>query len=390
MFKGVFVATVLSFLLIGTGLSAALEFESKQVKTIVDLPAVGWVFHFAASDSAIAIVEQDRKNLRIMTPYGLSVSIPADDGWLFFHLSFASEANMLLTGEFSLAQREEYKWSGRNSHGEVVFGPIFTRSTMTLSPDGRYCYALYDVGNDFNRPEVYDAAGELVASFVSRSGNWDIKIIQDTLLLYRDGGRLTLYSVPGFHESVTYDSIPLAYAELPFSSVSADGSAYAFQSPKEILVVRLTDGLVSRIDKANLDGNTLYPHLLIADSGNPLLVFTAGNGRNYINIFHRNATGYVKTPQVLEVPFKAARNIDSELSFVRDQLCVVNYWLIVDSTVTYQAAVVDLDSDTLMREKIPIVDGLLLSKNTHYEFCTIRLNSLQAIVGSTTIRRKQQ
>ncbi len=355
--------------------------------TIPDIPKVDWPYHFAAADSTIAVITKDRETLKIFRPGDEPLSVPSGPGWLYFSVSFSPGTELLLTGEYSENRPGNYRWAVRDHRANATLGQVDTRATLDLSPNGSYLYAVNDVGNEFNRPVLYDSAGELVTEFKCESGDWDIKFVNDTLVLYRGGGRLNLYTLPGLGEVASFNAGHVIPADLPRSTVSPDGTVYAFQSRDTIVVADLTNGATVMFSKPEIDGVASYPEMLLSAGGGKLLVFRTRNDTTGVEIYTGPLSGNAGADTTIILPSMNGMALDVSQSFVENQVCVANFRRVADGFLQYQAAVIVLDHEPVALDGPQIVQGLVFRTDQADAFGIVRMSIGEVSISEVYLDR---
>lgn len=280
---------------------AAIEFEYSTNESIAGLPSVTSLHHVAPFNLGVAIIGKDRKSLRIFHPNNTSETIQVDEGNRIFYVSSPPNTNLILTAESLGNGKSNFKWVARDTSGNIEMGPLYTNFTVSISPCRQYFYSSYDVGNDLNRPAVFNSNGELLTRLESSSGNWDIAFMDRQRMLYRDGGDVYVYSVPDFHIINKISVGPIRNADLPKSSISPDGVSYTFQSRDEVYVLRLTDSRIFRLKKAKHGGVATYPSLLLSESGKYLAIFGSHDSTSYVDIYQNRESDYTLLQKEIEI-----------------------------------------------------------------------------------------
>ena len=388
MLKSVLYAAMGCILSSSLAVSGCFEIEHTERNGIANLPDVDWIYHFAVSDRGLAIIEKDRKSLHIYSESYSQVTVSADQGGYFFFVSLNSPSGLILAGQFFGEEGEQRKYTVFDFEGRPVLGPLSTASIVEISPDGRYFYSIYDVGNNYNEPALYDSTGELISHLESTTGNWDLQFVDDCRLLFRDGGKIRILSFPQLHIIMTYEVGDLTFADLPRSALSRDGSIYAFQSRDAIVVVDLTNGGISKIKKTEISELPMNPHFLISDSGKSLVLFNFLGGSNIIDIFDREKGDYVIVQGSFRIPFDKVLSFVPNLSFIRNGKCVSNFRHNVNSTFQYESFVFEIASGVSLSGCGEIIDGLVLQTDSTEILELIRLSNHEATIRDLKIRRE--
>jgi hypothetical protein len=390
MLKSVLYAAMGWILLSSLAVSGCFEIELTERNRIANLPEVDWIYHFAISENGLAIIEKDRKSLHIYNGNDSQVTVSADQGGYFFLVSLNSPSGLVLAGQFFGEEGGQKKYTAFDFEGRPVLGPLSTASIVEISPNGRYFYSIYDVGNNYNEPALYDSTGELISHLKSTTGDWDLQFTDDSRLLFRDGGKIRILSFPQLHIITTYEVGDVTFAELPRSALSRDGSTYAFQSHDAIVVVDLINGYISEIKKTEINEVPMNPHFLISDSGKSLVLFIFLEGSNVVDIFERKDSDYVIVQDSFRVPFDKVLSFVPDLSFIRNGKCISNFCHNVNSTFQYESFVFEIASNVSLSDCGEIVDGLVLQTDSTEVFELIRLSNQEATISDLKIRREHQ
>ena len=351
----------------------AIPETSPVDNTITNLAEVDWKYHLAVNDSTIAIIEQDRKTLNIYRPGNDPIAVSAKVGWLFFTVSFVSP-DMILTGEFSETISGGFRWTGRDRNGEVVSGPVFSASTLTMSPDGRFYYSLNDPGSEDSHPMLYDDQGEVINRFNPPSGDWDLRFISGVGLFYREAGKVSVHSLPDLLEKTACPSIDIVpFFQMP-SSLSGDAAYYTLVTKDKVVVWNLKTCQTTSIDIFACAERVPLSYALVSDSGMVVMLQVIPQEGYQVSFCSEPASSSVSGSRKLRIPVDESFHFDTELSCVNNRHCVFNFWKTEESSFMYRSVLVSIIPSKTADEQMQVFDGLVLPGMTPTEFKVVSLS----------------
>ena len=322
---------------------------------ISDVPRVDWIYHIDAGDGYVAVITNDRKSFQLFgTSAKTGFSLNEEGNGLFFRVSMDSRSGFVLVG--NALYEGSHQYVGYDYNGRVVLGPLETQNDVEIDPTGRFFYSVYDIGNDYNHPTIYDSTGNIMAEFKS-SGLWDLKVLDPFHILFCDQNRIQVLLYPDMtvekeimppHEHVRGDLS---------SAISPDGIVYAYVVYDKIFIIDLESGKISHVPNQMINIVPTHPEMAISSNGDYLAIFQPIGGKQAVRILQKHDTDYVQIVDGFEVPVPPGYAAYRSFA-IGDSFCIVNYFTGSDNRIDFKSFVFEFPqgrTDSLAGEAL---DGL--------------------------------
>ncbi len=330
-------------------------------------------------------------SLRALCFYGPKIS-PSEhmntDNGRFFMISEAANSPLYVSGEFGSDIDPNYRWLVWNQSGRLVSGPVFSRSILMLSSCGRYLYSTNSKGSRLNRPFVYNSAGDLVLALENQSRDWDLKMAPYGELLYRDGHTVTLFRLPEFDSLQQWEIPDFAAPAKVVSTISVDGSVYAFATMSGIVALGLVTGSSSIIPVTNTDSVAQLPCPILSPSGAFLGVYSEMGAVRSISIYRRQGLSYRLRGPVVNLPMDTGYSLDPRRSYFFGHFLVCNYVNRTGYSLKHKAVLIYMSIDYSLQPDVFSIEGVVQPTERDGIFLTTRLTAGQAIIDTVVVQRE--
>lgn len=285
------------------------------------IPRITWLFDMDADDGYIATLDKDAGLFRLFGPGGEVFSKKADANNYYYAVRIEPTANII----FVLRGGSPRGGIGFDYDGRKVFGPVKSLQPMMVSPNGKICYSFFEIGEYISIPELYDSDGNHLATFHPRPVIWDIKILDDSTLLYRhlDTVRIISYPVIDTLSKFIVPSKDQSYNRVR-SAVSGDGSYYAYVGQKTIIILDVRKGEIFLAPDDIVD-EYADRHPALSDNGEFLIMNHSPRGVEKVSIYMKSGRQYEAVVDTFVVP------VPDEFAFweytiLMNRYCAISYF----------------------------------------------------------------
>ncbi len=348
------------------------------------IPKITWLYDIDAADGYIATVQKEAGLFQLWGRGGEVFSRKPDDGWIFYFVRIQPSAHILLVseahGEFSI------RWIGYDYSGRVVLGPINTSQSLRVSPNGKICYGVFEIGEDISKPVLYDSAGNHLVTFHPRPEIWDIKILSDSTLLYRHPDTIRIISYP---EIDTISEFIVPFTDQSHnrvrSAVSGDGSYYAYVGRGTIIICNVHNGEISLAPDEIADKYS-DRHPALSDDGEFLIMNHSPRGVEQVSIYRKSGRQYAAVADTFVVP------LPGEYAFwgytiLMNRYCALSYQTRLATGLIFKSFLFDFTAPPDEGIKGELLDGLVTIDSNNDDPSRFRLTSTDSGYARTKLCR---
>jgi len=308
-----------------------------QEVIIEPLPIVKWIYYIDASSGYIGTISDNRKLFELRGEGGtvcFSRKAQGEHEAGFVEVAMRNNPGLVLLTEE--ADYGVFRSLVFDYAGDVMMGPVTSSNIVALSPGGAYFYSFNDIGNDKKTPSVYGKDGNLLARFYS-SGSWDLKALNDSLVLYRDEDDIQIIVVPKMSVCSEMSFEPDIASDLPASDLSPDSRWYAYSRYEGVVIWDLRERSSFYVPHEMINDTYVRPSLAIS-SGGTYLVEYYRNIRGYkIAVYELVADSYRRTAYDPVVSVGRDLEFLPNALFVEGTTCILNMFAASAQGITFSS-----------------------------------------------------
>jgi hypothetical protein len=251
---------------------------------------------------------------------------------------------------------------------------------------------VYDVAGDWNDPVLFGPDGSELVRFDNITDDWELVPVNDSSLIYRDGGVSKLISFP--HLAVLQEFVA-DYGGRPVHhrhALSPNDSHFAYLTAKRIVVCDLQTGNVHYLPNGERNGVPFSPILSLCRDGRTLIHTLPDQGKFNITLFQLSEEGYRTASEPMPIPLDGrAWNLGRDW-FLGDDVLVSNYAILDPAGVSYQSVLVGLPNEGQTESmKLSVWDGYVGAYDVSGEPSgTFRVTRIGPEASSTAVYRLEE
>lgn len=366
--------------------SAEFDFRISVIDSadIGPIPRVNWLYDIDAADGYIATIDREARLFQLFGPGGEIFRNRPDSNGGFWLVRIQPNVDIILVAEAS----KEFgnRWIGYDYSGRVVFGPVNTSQPLRVSPDGKICYSVYDVGEDISKPVLYDVNGHHLATFLNHPRQWDIKILDDSLLVYRNIDTIRIISYPAI-DTISEFVVPLQLlSHFPHSAVTRNGSHYAFLVRGNIIVCNLISRQVYTIPDDTAYDKYFWRDLALTDDGEFLILNQCLRHDQSINIYAKRGSEYAEVVDSFVVPLPGEYEFWG-FTILMNRYCAISYQTRVATGLIFNSFLFDFTISPDEGIKGELLDGMVTVDSNNDDPARFRLTSTDSGYARTKLCR---
>ncbi|KAA3632203.1 MAG: hypothetical protein DWP97_11480 [Calditrichaeota bacterium] len=330
--------------------------SSEQI-TISDIPYSNWIFYRDVSSHALVSVDTTRQNLYLHRFDSTVLHIPSSENHVYMMTQLCENRGLFLAGKFQ--DKSNYHYSLYDFNGNLLHPQFEVPYLLNLSQNGEYYLTRFDVGYATNRPALISLRGETMFEFVPEyETGWDLKEIDSTTVLFRDGGKIYIYNVSDFSLVDVIDTGVDNLEYVPSKSIVTGNRYYGFRTYAEIIIVDLHSGNVkAKLPKSMQNKMYRNPGILIDAEHQRLLLFYSSISSSMVEIYSFEKSK-LKLIYQFEILIQDITGFSEELSFVHKGFYILNFYRSRNPDV-YRSMIITLLQDEQTPELLP---GMLFPK----------------------------
>jgi hypothetical protein len=317
------------------------------------IPTVNWIYHIDVGDGYVGIISDSRQQFDLFDKNSKSVfSLAPDSGNIFYFMSMRSNTELVLIGEMIIEGRLIF--SGYDYRGNLILGPLAAQNEVEITPCRKFFYSVYDAAYYYNRPKLYDRDGHKIGELELSESQWDIQIMDDSLLLCRDGNRLDILSYPDLSLKKKILINHTKESDFPKSALSMDGWSYAYLAYDKIIVCDLKSGEEFFIPNRFVNDIPSYPNLNISNGGNYLIL----DWGTEIEVYKKGPDGFEKSIDSLAIPLQDGYFLFRSV-MINDRYCAKGYLRYSKGSTEFWSFLFNFSGKEDSASQGIIIDGLV-------------------------------
>lgn len=249
--------------------------------------------------------------------------------------------------------------------GNLLFPPIDDFTVLFSSPGLKYFHCGNNIHDGGTRPKIYDSTGNLIAILETDIFYWKLKAINDSILLFQEGNKLKLLSVPELlvKRELIIENIEESQSNGPNTALSPDGNYYAFSGKSKIAICDLKTGSVNYID-----WNSTKPNFILSKDAQYLICYDL-NGL-HLSVFEYTGDKYEQIINNIVMKPNGSISIPHGSPYLSGDYCIINYYYWGSDPGEYRCCMFQFKGEKLGIIKQIAFDGYLkpveLSDNKNF------------------------